>query len=93
MTLEIKMQMPRRRASVVVSRAMASFNNIPEGDYECHVLGLFQVGGVDCGEDVQPYFICELRSGQNIYADPCYVKFLDTDDYGNIVDEEDDKDV
>lgn len=71
----LKFEMPRRSATVYVSRNAANFNNIEEGEHKCHVLGLFQVAQ---DEDVQPYFICELNSGQCIYADPVHVRFTDT---------------
>ena len=83
MTMQMQIVMPRRRATVNVSTNAAKFNNIEPGTHECHVLGLFQYDD-GCGETC-PYFICELHSGQNIYADPLDVRFVDTDEKGEII--------
>ena len=65
----------RRRAEVTQNTNQAAYNKLAEGTHPCHVLGLFQVA---LDEDVQPYFVCELDDGRNIYADPTQVRFLDT---------------
>ena len=71
----ITVEMPRRRAEVTQNPSQAIYNNVKVGTHPCHVLGLFQVAD---GEDVQPYFVCELDDGHNIYAAPPQVRFLDT---------------
>ena len=84
MQMIMQMMMPRRLATVEVSSEAASYNEIEEGTHECHVLGLFQYSDGDT--EVRPYFICELHSGQCIYADPKNVRFVDTDERGEIID-------
>lgn len=81
--MEIKIRMPRRRATVTQNASQAAFNKLTEGANQCHVLGLFQFS--DGEEEVRPYFICELNDGRCIYADPIQVTFLDTDENGDIV--------
>lgn len=73
MDMTIKWQ--RRRAEVTQNAFNARFNKVEEGVHPCHVLGLFQV--VE-DEGAQPYFVCELDDGRNIYAEPTQVRFLDT---------------
>jgi hypothetical protein len=80
---EITIGWQRRRATVYISDNAAKFNDIESGTHECHVLGLFQYS--DGESEVAPYFICELHSGQNIYADPMRVRFMDTDERGVII--------
>lgn len=80
--ISIKVELPRRRATVEVRADAAAFNKIEAGVHECHVLGLFQYSNGD--DEIAPYFICELHSGQNIYADPLNVRFVDTDEEGEI---------
>lgn len=87
---KITVEMPRRRATVTVSEASARFDKIEPGTHDCHVLGIFQCN--DGMADVQPYFVCELHSGQNIYADPRSVRFVDTDENGEIIDDEEEID-
>lgn len=82
----ITVEMPRRRAIVNISDAAARFNKIEAGTHECHVLGLFQYDNHE--DETAPYFICELHNGQNIYADPLCVRFVDTDENGEIIDED-----
>lgn len=84
-TGKITVEMPRRRATVEVSEHAAAFNKIESGVHACHVLGIYQCA--DGEEDVAPYALCELHSGQIIYADPIKVRFVDTDENGNIIDE------
>ena len=73
--IDITIKWQRRRAEVTQNSSQAAYNKLEEGTHLCHVLGLFQV---DEGEDIQPYFICELDDGRNIYALPPQVRFLDT---------------
>lgn len=75
--MSIKVEMPRRSAEVTQNAQQAAFNNVEIGIHKCHVLGIFQVAE---DEEVQPYFICEMDDGRNIYATPPQVRFLDTAD-------------
>lgn len=80
----ITVGMQRRRAMVEVSKHAANYNKIEPGKHACYVLGIFQCAD---GGDIAPYALCELQSGQVIYADPKEVWFVDTDEFGNIIDE------
>ena len=81
--IEISIQMPRRRAEVTQDKHQAIYNKLDEGVHPCHVLGLFQCNDGD--EDVNPYFICELNDGRCIYASPGQVRFVDTDEEGEML--------
>lgn len=84
---KITVAWPRRRATVEVSEHAAAYNKISVGTHECHVLGIYQYSDGD--DEVAPYALCELHSGQVIYADPAKVRFVDTDENGNIIEEVD----
>lgn len=74
-SIDMTIKWQRRCAEVTLNPCQASYNKLEVGTHKCHVLGLFQVAD---GEDVQPYFVCELDTGCNIYAAPPQVRFLDT---------------
>lgn len=78
----IEVYWQRRRATVTQNRWNALHNHLDEGEHTCHVLGLFQVANED---EVTPYFICEMNDGRCIYAEPTQVRFIDTDEKGEIV--------
>lgn len=79
---DIEVYQQRRRATVTQNKWSAAHNNLKEGTHTCHVLGLFQV---ENDVEVNPYFICEMDDGRCIYAEPTQVRFIDTDDKGEIV--------
>jgi len=82
MSLTVSIEMPRRRAEVLVSGYWADRHDIKAGIQPCHVLGLFQ----DAGEDGSCLvFVCELDTGHVIMTPVDAVKFVDTDERGVIL--------
>ena len=81
-TCEIQVVLQRRRAEVTFDKTRANYHKVEEGVHPCHVLGLFQCNDGDT--DVNPYFICEMNDGRNIYMPPECVRFVDTDEEGEI---------
>lgn len=69
-TWEMNINLPRRRAIIIVNEAISVVYDIEQGEHECFVLGLFQ-------DNNAPVFVCELNDGKvvNIYTE--YVRFLD----------------
>lgn len=80
--ISIKVEMPRRRAEVIINPYWASKYNIEKGPTPCHVLGLMQESD---SEDAYPVFVCELLDGRIIeVAELTAVTFVDTDEKGEI---------
>ena len=80
--MDITIKWQRRRAIVTQNTHQAIYNKLTEGEHPCYVFGLFQVAEED---EVQPYFICELNDGRCIYASPEQIRFVDTDEEGEIL--------
>lgn len=83
MALTMNIELPRRRAVVLVSDYWAEYHSIEPGEQSCHVLGLFQE--VEDSSRAYPAFVCELDSGHVIKVPVRVVKFVDTDEKGVIL--------
>jgi hypothetical protein len=65
--------MGKRKATVNVMSYWAAKYDIPTGEAECTVLGLFQDSS---DQEAYPVFVCELASGNVMCVAPQEVKFI-----------------
>lgn len=86
MALTMEIQMPRRRADAQINNAQdAKTLGVTIGStQQCHVLGLFQISE-DC-ESI-PAFVCEFNNGTVLALFVECVRFVDTDERGEIIDD------
>lgn len=86
--ITVTVKMPRRRAYARLSPRQASRHGLGSsgGDYPCFVLATLQETNEDAS--LSPVFVCEFLNGcvGNVYTER--VSFTDTDDEGNIIEEE-----
>ena len=85
MGIDIRIQMPRRRARAYVDEETSVFYNIEQGYKECYVLGMSELTHMSGPKRTEPVFVCEFPDGKVINIHTEWVKFLDTDEKGEIV--------
>lgn len=77
-SIEIEVQMPRRRATAYISPYLSRIHSIPEGEQECHVLGAFQITDYETNS-FYPVFVCEFNDGKVLNLATDLIKFTDTE--------------
>ena len=77
----IKVEAPRRRAIANLNSYVAKHHNKPEGEQECFVLATLPWSN---GCDAEPVFVCEFSDGSVINIATESVRFVDTDEEGEI---------
>lgn len=80
---QIQVVLHRRRAIATVNANIAKHYNLSEGEQACFVLATSPEGDLEQG--ICPVFICEFTNGRVVNLPTECVRFIDTDERGEII--------